>query len=199
MTPTIEPPLMKRLKPRFQFRFGLKSLFVVMTILCVWLGYTVARNRKADEMIDRHNELLDRIIKNIATPPANTFYRLNNPGSEDELARQLGRSWPGDNFQRLAILRTGTNASTAIQNLTLDISGIKRDEIGQQLIEHYSQRLEALKLKRTITDFVGPTSTAVWTSQSNELTVVIDAHLEPDAQMANIRILLIDSQHLKLW
>ena len=195
---TMEPSLMKRLKPRFQFRFGLKSLFIVMTILCVWLGCKFARERRAADMIARHNALLDTIVKNIATPPANTFYRLN-PGSEDELNKRLGRTWPGDNFQRASILRTGTNASIAIQNLTLDITRMPREETGQQLLNHYSQGLETLKLKRTISDAVGDNATYVWISQGNEFTVIVDAQTTADIPTANVRILLIDSQQLKLW
>ncbi len=69
--------------------------------------------------------LVDAIVANIAMPPTNAFYRLN-PGNEAELNQHLDRIWPGDDSQRVAILRTGSNASVAIQNLTLDISRMPR-------------------------------------------------------------------------
>jgi len=183
---------------RWRFRFGLKALFVVVTVLCVWLGYKSARERRAAEMIARHNALLDAIVKNIATPPSNTFYRLN-PGSEDELNRRFGRTWANNDFQRTAILRTGSNASVEIQNLTLDISGMGREDVGRQLLSHYSQKLEKLKLKRKISDEVGAHATYIWTSQDNEFTIIVDAHMAADMLTAEVRILLIDSQQLKLW
>jgi hypothetical protein len=179
-----------------RLHFGLKSLFVLLTIASLWFGYRAARERRANAMIDRHNAVLNTIVKNINPPPADTFYRLN-PGSQDELLNRL--AGPGDHHARATILRTGSNAFVTIQNLTLDISRLSEADVRMQLLNHYSQGLESLELQRTITDAVGPNSTAVWVSNGNELTVVVDVNIATDTSTAEVRLLLIDSQTLKLW
>jgi hypothetical protein len=178
-----------------------------MTILCVWLGYKMARERRAAEMGDRHNELLDRIIENIVPPPTGTFYTLH-PGSRDVLSVQLGRTTAHHHFQRNTILRTGTAANVTSQNLVLNISELisklSRLDIARQLPIHYSDGFKKLGLNpRITTNSTGGASeskaTVVWTSSKNELTVVINAHVADDQPTAEVEILLIDSQQLRLW
>jgi hypothetical protein len=48
---------------RPRIRFGLRALFVLMTAVCVWLGYRVILERRANEIAARHDAVLAAISK----------------------------------------------------------------------------------------------------------------------------------------
>jgi hypothetical protein len=187
------------------FRFGQKALFVVVTLLCVWLGYESARGYRAARMVARHRRVLDTVLANIASPPEHTFY-MSPVGSVDDLMRQI--NWRGDNSERVLATQWGNTASITTQHLFLDVkelinstkhSDIRLGEISQLVCRHYTDSL----------DVDGPDdgsmesqptkgrSTATWTSPGNELVVNVDVEVVEDA--ADIRIQFIDSQQLRVW
>lgn len=190
----------------WQLRFGLKTVLVFVTLFCVYLGYQSARAQLASKMVARRNSLLDTIIANVVPPPANSFYRLA-PGSRDELERYLGRSLPGDAFQRDVILRTGSTSTVASQNLTIDVSRLlassEASEVAQRLVAHYSQGLDQLGLaKRNDETAIGDdqaNTAAIWTSEANELTVFVEARVDSNSPTALVRIQIVDAQQLHLW
>jgi len=111
--PDIDLPRRRRL------RFGLKTLFIVVTALCLWLGYHVVRERRADEILARHDAVLAALVKQIATAPAQTFHSISH-GSEDEVLHRLG--YPDKQFRRATSLRVDHSGSTTSQNLAVDVS-----------------------------------------------------------------------------
>lgn len=178
-----------------------------MTVLCVWLGYKFARERRAAEMDARHNALLDQIIINTVPPPTGTFHTLN-PGSRDVLSAHLGRTTSRNRLRRDAILRAGAADTVTTESLVLDVSGLtakyNKPDIARQLATHYSDGFENLGLNPRITtnrpaNASGFRATIVWTSPKNELIVIVDANVSADQPTAEVEMLLIDSQQLRLW
>jgi hypothetical protein len=218
---TIEPPLSKPIKPRFRFRFGLKAIFVVVTVLCLWLGYKAARERRADGILARHDAVLATLVKQIATPPAHTFYSIS-PGSEDELLYRLG--YPGRQFRRATVLRVDHSGSTTSQNLKIDVSKLLDGNtnpvtVADQLIQHYGGALAPIGFVQTLTHgdstSQGSSTTqdgktiaietqlgecrGIWSSAKSDISVVIDGKVFAPSKQAIVSILVIDSQQLYLW
>jgi hypothetical protein len=63
-------PSVKLNRPRF--RFGLKTMLVLVALACVWLGMRAARERRATEMATRRNTIFDALDSNPVDPPAGT-------------------------------------------------------------------------------------------------------------------------------
>jgi hypothetical protein len=189
-----------------RFRFRLKTLFVLVTLVSLWLGYKTIREQHAAAILNRRNAVLDIIITNVATPPTDTFYRIN-PGSMDNLGTSLGRSSPGDRFYRDAILRAGGTGTISSQNLLVDVSMLLKDHTrvsaARLLVGHYASGLAKIGLVRRLNTDEARTSHGsakdVWTAPHNQLTVIIDTEIAADDLQAHVRILFIDSQQLRLW
>jgi hypothetical protein len=187
-----------------QYQFGLKSLFVLTTILCVWLGYKTVRERRASEVNARFNSLLDAVVSNIGKSPPNANYRLN-PGSLSKMQQKA--RWPGEEFYLNTILRTGSSGRIASRTLGLDISRAlataSAKSVKEKLIDHYTDGLAALNMSQRShsANFSSERIQArsVWASPANELSAVFDVDLHVEDATAEIRILLIDSQQLNLW
>jgi hypothetical protein len=190
---------------RPRFRFGLKALFVLMTIVCLWLGNRMIRERRAAEMIAGRDRVIQIVTANIATPPTDTFYRIN-PGSQDELLQEA--QWPGPEHWRRAILDTGSTGLLATWTLVLDVSksleSVNRAGVVQQLVDHYARRFARHRLDRRErsgggSNLGGGYARAVWTTAGNEFTVIIDAEVDAEVSTAEVRILVIDAQQLRVW
>lgn len=190
---------------RPRFRFGLKALFGAMTIACLWLGYKMIRERRAAEMIARNNQIIQIVTANIATPPPDTFYQLD-PGSQDVL---LGNAqWPGPEHWRRTILETGSTGQLAGWTLVLDVSKrlekLHRGGVAQHLVNHYAQHFTKHGLARRedtsgSNNLGGGFARGVWTSHGNEFTVIINADVGADVPTAEVRIITVDAQQLRVW
>ncbi len=195
------PPAVAR--PRF--RFGLKALFLFTTLLCVWLGYKYERVRRANELIARHQAVLEVIVRRIATPPEGTFYVFGRE-SADQLLYKL--SFPGEHFRRQTILDVGHSASSMTQDEIIDVSKLlatkKPNDVVVQLAHYYGADLASVGLQLTTSGYRGnhgdlSVSRDVWNSPNNDLVVVIDAEIDPKSQRAFVSVMLIDGQQLHLW
>jgi hypothetical protein len=166
--PETDPPRRRRL------RFGLKTLFIILTALCLWLGYHVVREHRADEILARHDAVLAVLVKQIATAPAQTFYSIS-PGSEDEVLHRLG--YPDRRFRRATLLRVDHSGSTTSQSLAIDVSKLlaintNPTTIADQLAQHYLGALVPLGFQHTYThgdtrsEFESKTGTyhGIWSS-----------------------------------
>jgi hypothetical protein len=69
---------------RSRFRFGLKTLFVVTTVLCLWLGYKFLRERRVAEMVARHEEVLAKLVSQIDSSNSPVLHGIT-PGPEGQL------------------------------------------------------------------------------------------------------------------
>lgn len=193
-------------KPSRRFRFGLKTLFVVMTALCCWLGGKLSRERRADAMLARHEAVLAALTKQIATPPEGTFYVIG-VDSQDKLQKQL--SFPGSDFRRKAILDVGHSGSTTTTTLILDVSKLissnKSADVAAELASYYGANLAAAGMQRTVSGSLGGSegyswpNRSVWTSDNNDLVVVIDVEHQAKSPRAFVSVMLIDAQQLHLW
>jgi hypothetical protein len=191
-----------------RFQFGLRTTFIVVTLLCLWFGFKFARERRANEMIARHERLLETILNNTVTPPPNAFYTVN-PGNRDEVQSNLRSPYSAEQegFLGFDLLHGHTSpARIAALTLQLDVSRLlpmNRDEVSQRMIVHYEQGLEKLGMWKfqavTRINVSGAKSRCVWTSKESELSVVIDAEVAANAPAAEVRILVIDAQQRRLW
>lgn len=78
--------------PRRRFRFSLKALLLVVTLLCICLGVHAWRNHRADEMISRRNAVYNTLLKNLAEPPPDTDI-FAGISTLDLALQSRGREW----------------------------------------------------------------------------------------------------------
>src|SRR6478672_6356127 len=77
-------------RPRFSF--SLRSVFVLVTIFCLWLSYKSVSKYHSRQIVARHNAFVGALARNIATPPPNTSFKFQNPQTKDEIL--VSASWP---------------------------------------------------------------------------------------------------------
>ena len=189
-------------KPEPRSRRSAKLLLILLALsLCAWLAATLVRTRRADQILGRHDAVLDALITNIATPPAGTTFQAH-PGEPAELQRLLGRTWPDQETRRNAILEFGSPNRAVSTRVTLDLAEALGDEseqeVARRLADGYAEGLAAAGLKRIVSGG-GTNQAAVWKSPDNALDVWIDVDVDPDASSAEVQIIFIDTQRLTLW
>src|SRR3990172_8225628 len=70
---------------RWRFRFSLKTLLILVTLPCLWLGGHVVRYRQTAAVVARYRALSDVIRQSMVTAPENTsFVRFDLPLSGSE-------------------------------------------------------------------------------------------------------------------
>ena len=210
-----------RLSPRRRFRFGLRTLFIVMTVLCLWLGYRVIRERRAAEILARHEAILSVLVKQVDTAPTSTFYSISSHNG-DELLDRFG--YPDKRFRRATALRVDHSDSTTRQKLVVDVSKLLDSKthpttIADQLIQLYGRALVPLGFVQTLShgDTISQGNSiaqggktiavetslgacrGIWSSPNGDINVVIDGQVFAPSKQAIVTVLLIDSQHLQLW
>jgi hypothetical protein len=205
----IEPATCDDTGPRRRrLQFSLRTAFVAITLLCIWLGIKLARERRSNEMLARHEQLLDIIVNNTVTPPPNAFHSVY-PGDKDEILTNLRSPYSAEQegFLGFDLLHGHTSpARIAALTLQLDVSRLlpmNRDQVSERMIVHYEQGLEKFGMYRfqsiTRTNTIGARSRSVWASKESELSIVIDADVAADVPVAEVRILVIDAQQFRLW
>ncbi len=78
--------------PRRSFRYSLKALLLLVTLLCFWLGVNAWRNHRADEMASRRNAVYSTLLKNLTEPPPDTDI-FSGIGTFDLALQSRGREW----------------------------------------------------------------------------------------------------------
>jgi hypothetical protein len=187
--PTVPPP-------RRQFRFGLKALFIVMTLLCVWLGYKFARERRAAEMLSRRQAVYNTLIKNLSKPTADTHIKF---------AAELLRMALASRDERW-ILSSGTSRTYAEDHLELTlgptISSMSGDKIVGEIADHVGRGLNQCGLywNGGLTQSVGPAWRHVGSWQQDpvpEFTILIEVVAEPaQSKSALIWVAVVENQLL---
>jgi hypothetical protein len=209
-----------------RLRFGLKTLFVIVTALCLWLGYRAILARRANEIASRHHTVLEAIYKQLphqrvpthdSTPPGSEdalVVRLAQdsiaPGGEDKLLLRLERA--GKKFQRVRMLRVDHTDPETSQNAPIDVlkllaSNTHPTTIADKLVQHYGIALSAIGFHQIFShggsrgdlESVSGTCRGIWSSPTSDIQVVIDGEVFAQSKSAMVTILLIDSQQLQLW
>jgi hypothetical protein len=191
---------------RRRFRFGLKTLFIAVTVLCIWLGYRYVRERRTNEILARHEAVLATLTKQIATP-FQTLYAIS-PGGEDELLRRFGHD--SKRFRRATLLRVDHSSpgqSSALDVSKLLASGTNPTTIADRLAQHYGSALVPAGFEHTYTHggsrsdlgSVSGTYRGIWTSPAGDLNVIIDAEVFAQSKTATVSILFTDSQQIRIW
>jgi hypothetical protein len=180
-------------------RYRLRTLFVLMTVAAVVIGYWAARRRAALATIDRHNALVDQLIDNLATAPRGAAF-IGQPQSKGILERFFGGKPSGEFPIPVQWIGGGLNF-TAVSSVELDVSKLSAgaEAITNQIRAHYEQGLSGLGLQRVIDTWGNHEWTAAWSGQDNNLLVVIDVRIDEAAQTAFVRLLFADSQDWSLW
>lgn len=185
--------------PRRRFRFGLKHAFIIMTLLCVWLGVKVARERRADEMIARRHAVYNTLLKNMSKPFMD---------ARIEFAPRLLRH-TNSTFRKDWILGTGASRSYETDELELTlgptIASLPADKIVREIADHVGLGLNECGLYNEggLTESFGPAVQYIgsWQQDSkSEFTVIIEVVAEPaQSKSAMVWVAVIENQLLSHW
>ncbi len=191
-----DPPQRRRI------RFGLKTAFVVMTVLCLWLGWRMARQRQAAAVISRSYAVLDVIESNIATAPPNTIFTMPSHLRQRQanFLKQTRQGSIEQSSQLGSIFGSGRYYIMATRGQPLDITKLVATSdtkaASVQIRTHYEKGLAKLGLKRSLTSD-GEKATAIWQMPDHGIHVVIDVHA--DQNQADVRVIFMHNETLSIW
>ena len=189
---------------RGRFRFGLKSLLVVMTIVCVYLGWRTARHLQATAIVARSNAVLNVIESNMAAAPPNTsFVTPLHLRQRSATFQKRARPDQADQTDRLGqVFGGGSLYSMATRSEPLDIMQLlttgNAAAASVQIRSHYERGLAKLGLRRAMTGD-GEKSTAIWQMPEHGLYVIIDVDADPVRKQADVRAIFLHSESLSAW
>jgi hypothetical protein len=196
--PTVAPP------GRWQFRFGLKTLFIIMTVSCVWLGWRMARQRQAAAMVARSRAVMDVIDGNMSTPPQGTSFVMP-PHLRQQTASFLTRTRPDPSNQTKQVSNPfgdGRFYSMSTRGEPLDITKLlatgNAAAASVQIRNQYERGLAKLGLQRALTSD-GEKATSIWGLPEHGLHVIIDVDSDTARNQADVRVIFLHSEELKAW
>jgi hypothetical protein len=194
-------------RKRRRLAFSLKSIFLIVTVLCLWLGYNAAYRVRARQVVARHNQVITAIARNIASPPKGMQYHSPRPQDEGQILARAG--WPKGIDPKMAVSPLDTSPGRIeTESFLLDIPNLagspNPSRVVWQVIEHYGNGLEELGLitgaNFTGTDrSLGSHASAVWISPSVDLNVSVDVDIDFPTSTAHVTIVSVDSQRIQLW
>lgn len=194
-------------RQRRRLSFSLKSVFLLVTVLCLWLGYRTAYRRQARQVVSRHNEIIAALSRNIAAPPEGMRYRSPGPQDEGQILARAG--WPKGIDPQIAVSPLQTSPGRIeTESFLLDIPNLvstpNPSRVDWHIIEHYGNGLEELGMisgaSFTGTERSGEShASAVWISPAGDLSVTLDADVDFPSSTAHVTIVSVDSQRIQLW
>lgn len=199
LTMQSEPPPGRRL-----FRFGLKSLFILMTVLCIWLGIRAARDRRAREMVAVNHAVLEALEKNVTAEPKDAHFVM--PASiRQSTANFLKKSRPDSEAQRRQIANLfdgGRLYTTSTFDVPLNVEkALAADSptnVSTRLVAHYGRGLAEAGLNLTVSGG-GESSMAIWHMPDHGVSVIIDVNVDSDTKQARVRTIFIQNDKLSIW
>lgn len=190
---------------RARFRVGLKALFAVMTLLCLWLGWRMARQRQAAAIVARSQTILDGIESNMTTVPQGASFTISsNLRQRKSSFLKKTRRDPSDLTNQLGgISSNGRFYTSAIRGEPLDITNLlatkSAADASLQIRSHYEQGLKKIGLRRTVTTNSVEKATAIWQMPEHGLHVIIDVDADAARKQADVRIIYLHSESLSFW
>jgi hypothetical protein len=168
------------------FRFGLKTIFVVMTILCLWFGYQTIHHQRFEQMHARYAALVKAVQESINQAPFGThFAPRTGPGL-----------WTGPNENRE---RIRTAVTTTIP-LTIDspFNNESNDAIANELLDDYGRPLAELGLRPDdLSNFTDPdTYRRAWQQPEFGIVVLFEIRMTtvPNTKEAIVTAILIHNE-----
>lgn len=186
------------------FRFGLKSLFVLMTVLCIWLGTRAARDRQAREMVAINHAVVDALEKNTTAEPKEaefvmpasirqstaSFMKKNRPDSETQ-RRQITSFFDGGRLYSTSTFDVPLNVQKAL-------AADSPENVSRRLMGHYERGLAETGLNRTVSGG-GESSMAIWQMPAHGISVIIDVNVNPERKQARVRAIFIQNDKMSIW
>jgi hypothetical protein len=192
------------LPPLVGFRLRLRTLFILVTLVCILLGLKLASEQRRGRIVARHHALVDTLSANILSPPPNITYQTE-PGDVNEIASNI--NFNDVDFLGFEFLDAGGPQRVSGRSLVLDVSKLAPTnspaDLARDLVQHYETGLTRLGMHQWQSvhgiGLDGRQSRSVWTSDDHELAAVIDVDIAAERGLAEIRILVIDGQSRDLW
>jgi hypothetical protein len=182
-------------------RFGLKTAFVVMTVLCVWLGWRSVRERRIAEMHARRESVVAALEK-VFTTSRPGIIKDGRWSPEVTHRRNLG----GDGTAYIRHVSADTERLQIVQPL-IDQPIVN---IVKELLAAYEPGLTAAGLHREIIKASGSTSSdnfghayggTVWVLPEHGLTVSLDAQVDREQvdTIGRVNVVFIHNERVSFW
>jgi hypothetical protein len=190
-----------------RFQFSLKSFFVLVTFLCLWLGYRAWHSYRVDQMIERHNNLIGVIARSVATPPDGAAFRFQHPQNEETILGRAG--WPkGIDPSTAAEYNNNAQCRFSTESFLLDVSKLLTGPTPKRVVwdiaSYYCSGLEELGMESAV-EFSGPSDAdgsiagVVRVSPAGDLQVFINVQVDQSAGTAQVVIVTSDNQQIHFW
>lgn len=191
-----------------RFHFSLKTAFVVVTLVALWLGYqqvekrhTFERHRRANELAKQLQAIKFAVQTNLATPPLETTIIAPNSPSADwfyagpderQLSLDQNAQWiyAGRSAQAVVRLELTLDASKALDVTTT--WGLRK-----RLLRHYETNLAEQGLSRVsgrdgVSDANSVELWSIWMSkkQNPSATVYIRVRADEDSNQASAQVVM---------
>jgi hypothetical protein len=198
-----DEPSVRLGRPRF--RFSLKVVFVVMTLACALLGWYVARQHQAAEIVSRNRAVRDVIERNLSSGPDKTSFVFADDLRQRSINfRQSHRPDPKQQIAQISRFSgDGSFYQTATFNELLVVTQLLQDgtpsAVAAQIVKYYERGLAELGLRKTVQTGETERESAIWQANDHGMHIVIDVDVRPKSSTANVRIILLHNERLTLW
>ncbi|MGD9636170.1 MAG: hypothetical protein AB7G28_04705 [Pirellulales bacterium] len=189
--------------PRSRIRFSLRATFVLVTIVCVLLGWMVIRYRRAERIIARHLAVVDQIQANVSQPPSNVTFvmpanvrqtktALYSKMRANQVYRQFHTNgWLADRFDHMT-------QEGELLDVSAALVAESADDLATRLRAHYEDGFSSLGLRRNLTVNGDPAS-AIWASPDNCIQLVVDVDVDGGDKSARARVIYLHHEAMELW
>ncbi|HEX3600113.1 MAG TPA: hypothetical protein VHU84_08210 [Lacipirellulaceae bacterium] len=170
------------------FRFGLKTIFVVMTILCLWFGYQAIHHQRFEQMRARQSALVKAVQDSMNEAPSGTH-----------IAPRSGPArWSGRNESRDRI-RTAVTTTIPLR-IDPPFNIQSNDAIANELLDDYGRRLIEIGLKPDdLGNFADPdTYRRAWQLPEYGVLVLFEIRMTtvPNTKQAVVTSILIHNENV---
>ncbi|MFO0790502.1 MAG: hypothetical protein U0805_13690 [Pirellulales bacterium] len=169
-----------------RFRFGLKTLLVVMTVMCLYLGYEAVRERRAEQLRARDMALVAAVRSSLSKVPHGTS--LRSPAAQ---------TWPGSLWRHKFHLRVAASQSISL-SVDSSFDHISDYDVSKSLLEFFGRDMEAIGLAETnLSDAEDPILLrSAWQCAEEGTLVLIEVRMGslPTSRTAIVSMVLIHNE-----
>lgn len=192
---------------RRRFRFSLKAMFLLITLLCVIFGYTFGRHQRAAELERWDFELYELIRANVDQLPELAAFPATRQ-SRRFIPKEEQDHWRGNRYQQ--VLQDGELFTHWGTEITLDLKEALKVQtpfgVANRLLSFYEAGLREHGLRQLHSkrgEFEPPLSepSSIWVSERPDFNTIVEVEVSvsDDTEQGVIRFRHYGRLVLRLW
>jgi hypothetical protein len=180
----------------WRIRISLKAVFLIITVLCIWLAIRTTRERRSEGMVDVYVAIHNAIMNNMGSAPDGASIvpaKLHGVPAEIQIGGfERTKRFAGENLNGTVVVEVPLKLEDSLmEDSSTNISG--------RLLTHYERGFDQIGLRRAGTRPNDESTTAVWRMPEHGVCLVIDVLIDLPAKNAKVRTIFIQNDAATIW